>query len=97
VTLAPGDLVFLYTDGLTETRNGDDEEFGTERVEALLHALHDQPVGTLIRRMSEELQSFCGRPVADDDITLIALRIRDAENEVSGAMAEAAVAAGPGG
>lgn len=97
VTLAPGDLVFLYTDGLTETRNGDDEEFGTERVEALLHALHDQPVGTLIRRMSEELQSFCGRPVADDDITLIALRIRDAENEASGAMAEAAVAAGPGG
>ncbi len=95
VQLAPGDLVFLYTDGLTETRNADGEEFGTTRVEQLLHREHERPVDALISTVSEQLRLFSGRAVADDDVTLIVLKVREesaasAELAVAGAQAGAA-------
>ncbi len=92
VDLAPGDLLFLYTDGLTETRNLDDEEFGTERVERILRQCRGLPLGDLIARVREEVRSFRGREEAEDDITLLALRVADRSAE-PGERAEAAAGA----
>lgn len=78
ITLAPGDTLFLYTDGLTETRNGTDEEFGEDRVERLLGDRHDLSAARLLDVMHDELCSFSGRMVADDDVTLIALKVHQA-------------------
>ena len=75
IPLEPGDTLFMYTDGLTETRNGTEEEFGEDRVEHLLDVRHDLPAARLLDVMREELHSFSGRTVADDDVTLIALKV----------------------
>lgn len=76
VALAPGDLLFMYTDGLTETVNQAEEEFGTDRVESALHEKHNLNADNLIGHIRDELQRFSGRVQADDDVTLIAMKIK---------------------
>jgi len=84
LTLAPGDTLFMYTDGLTETRNGVEEEFGEARVERLLEDGHELPAARLLDVMHDELRAFSGRADADDDVTLIALKIQNsAESNIS--------------
>jgi sigma-B regulation protein RsbU (phosphoserine phosphatase) len=94
VELQPGDLLFLYTDGLTETVDAGGEEFGPERVTALLHDHHELPVDELLRRMHEELSRFCGRRQADDDVTLIVLKVRAEPAAVAFTGGEAAAVPG---
>ncbi len=102
VSLAPGDLLLLYTDGLTETLGPDGEEFGTERVERILHEHHQLPAAQLITRLGDELERFSGRRQADDDVTLVALKITAGEQRDAGtasglAAAGAAPSANAGG
>ena len=78
ITLGPGDTLFMYTDGLTETRNGTDEEFGEKRVEKLLENRSDLPAAHLLDIMHSELKTFSGCDVADDDVTLVALKVHHA-------------------
>jgi len=79
IRLDPGDLLFLYTDGLTETKDplGEDE-FGEERLNALLLSHHHGPVSDLFDTVNAELLAYSQRPAevhADDDITMIGLKI----------------------
>jgi len=76
-TLAPGDLVLLFTDGLVE-RPGRDVTAG---LQTLLAAAGDLP-GSAARQDATRLQRLCadlaGRMAgSDDDITLLAARLRD--------------------
>jgi len=76
VVLADGDLLLMYTDGLTETKSPDGEdEYGPERLCAFLREHGDLDVGELLPRIDRELQQFRGRREAEDDITLIALKV----------------------
>ena len=74
VQFEQGDLLFMYTDGMTESLSPDEEEFGTDRIEQLLEQQHELSMSDLLGLMHRELQSFCERPVADDDVTLVALK-----------------------
>ncbi|HRX51154.1 MAG TPA: SpoIIE family protein phosphatase [Candidatus Krumholzibacteria bacterium] len=84
VRCEPGDVVFLYTDGLTESLSPDGEEFGTDRVEALLRDGRELSAEELLRTMHRELVLFCKRPDADDDVTLVSLKILDAAADGAG-------------
>ncbi len=76
ISLAEGDLVFLYTDGLTETKDRDDEDdFGEERLNRLLCDHQEQSVDEIFDEVREHLNAFSGRKDADDDITMIGLKI----------------------
>ena len=69
-----GDTLFLYTDGLTETRDGAQGEYGIERLSRLLSEHHDESPKSLVDNCVRELDRFCaGRPPADD-LTFMALR-----------------------
>ena len=70
-----GDTLFLYTDGLTESLNPEGEEFGTDRVEQFLDDFNDLDASALLSAMHDELKAFCKRDQADDDVTLMALKI----------------------
>lgn len=88
VSLTQGDTLFLYTDGLTETRNSVEEEFGEERVERMLGDSHQLPAASLLDVMQDELRTFSGRADADDDVTLIALKVQEtAKGNLSGSVA----------
>jgi len=76
VEMQDGDLLLLYTDGLTETKSPDGEdEYGIERLDAFLREHRHLDVAALLPRIDQELQHFRGRRDAEDDITLIALKI----------------------
>ncbi|HXV13323.1 MAG TPA: SpoIIE family protein phosphatase [Candidatus Krumholzibacteria bacterium] len=74
VTLGPKDAVLLFTDGVTEAMDLNDEFFGEKRLEELLSDSHALASESLVRRTIEAVQAFSkGAPQADD-ITCLALR-----------------------
>jgi hypothetical protein len=74
--LAPGDLVFLCSDGLVEARReGTEEHFGFERVESILAANAGQGAGVVRDAMLRALAEFAGDSPREDDLTLLVLRL----------------------
>lgn len=74
LTLEPGDVVCLYTDGATEAVSPEGEEFGLERVTA---AVKDGPLdpASIVERVIDAVVSFNGRErEMADDLTVVALR-----------------------
>ncbi len=74
--LSAGDTLVLYTDGITESCNGDGEEFGEERLIDTLRRHHGLPPQALLDSIVEEVRQFSPHE-QNDDITLIAAKGRD--------------------
>jgi serine phosphatase RsbU (regulator of sigma subunit) len=74
MTLQPGDVICLYTDGATEAHSPTGEEFGLERVAAALQAGPLDPE-SIVKRVIDQVVAFTGegRELADD-LTVVALR-----------------------
>jgi serine phosphatase RsbU (regulator of sigma subunit) len=73
--LFPGDLLAIYTDGITETLNARDEEFGEERLIEALHTHRNLPPHELVAAVFDEVRRFSPREQRDD-VTLIVARCR---------------------
>jgi PAS domain S-box-containing protein len=65
ITLRPGDLVCMFTDGLVEARDGM-ELFGSERVATILSRLRDEPPEDVATELVEATRRFHGHDLADD-------------------------------
>jgi sigma-B regulation protein RsbU (phosphoserine phosphatase) len=74
VHLAPGDLVLLYTDGVTDTRGASGERFGDERLVAVIEAARRGSARELVDAVVEATRAFQGEMPAADDLTIVALR-----------------------
>jgi serine phosphatase RsbU (regulator of sigma subunit) len=74
VTLEPGDLLCIYSDGITEAESAADEEFGTERLLALLREHRDRPLAELLEAVQSATGSFSAGLPQGDDQTLVLLR-----------------------
>jgi serine phosphatase RsbU (regulator of sigma subunit) len=74
VQLAPGDLLAVYSDGVTEATR-DDEEFGEDRLIQELRAASRLPVGDIITAILTAVQQFTTGPQSDD-LTLLIARAR---------------------
>lgn len=73
--LEAGDLLVLYTDGVTEAMNADDEEYGLERLTAVCHRLRDRPLGEVAKALGGDLAQFVrGLPFQDDRTIVLARR-----------------------
>jgi serine phosphatase RsbU (regulator of sigma subunit) len=70
-TLASGDCLFAFTDGLVEARNPAGEAFGAERLRDALRANGTVPA-RLVRGVMEALHAFTGPAEPHDDVTLLA-------------------------
>jgi len=75
LALEDGDLLVLYTDGVTEAMNAERAQFGLERLTALVQARALGPVAELCRELEERVLDWCNRS-PDDDITVLAVRYR---------------------
>lgn len=74
ITLQPGELLLLYTDGVNEAVNPALEEYGEQR---LLTCVKSYPAGTpeqIIHAIRAEVQTFANGAPQSDDITMLALR-----------------------
>jgi len=78
VALRPGDTLVLYSDGVTEATDPDDEMFGVSRLRELLLGQHDTPLEVLQRTILDSLRSFSRGANQADDITLVLARYRRA-------------------
>lgn len=72
--LHPGDILFCYTDGLTDARNPDGDMFGEERLYRLLETARDLPSETLCQRIMDAVDEFAGSAGQHDDMTMIVIR-----------------------
>ena len=74
--LFPGDLLAIYTDGVTEAFNERDEEFGEERLIEALRVHRSQAPGDVVAAILDEVRRFSPADQRDD-ITLIVARCRN--------------------
>ncbi|WP_340121752.1 PAS domain S-box protein [Methylobacter svalbardensis] len=70
-TLSQGDIILLYTDGLTEAENANGDFFGLQRVSDILVQHAQQSPQVIIEVLLEQLKQFCRRESFNDDITLM--------------------------
>ncbi|MDO8871843.1 MAG: SpoIIE family protein phosphatase [Methanoregula sp.] len=75
LVLEPDDLIVMYTDGVTEAFNPQDEEFGEERLMDYLQKHRNDPVQEIIDGLIDEVRRFCGNRPQSDDITLVIVRV----------------------
>jgi len=75
VTLASGDLLVCYTDGVTEAINPNEEQFGERRLIETIMGCRDLPAGEVIDRILEAVTQFSGDEPQFDDQTLIVMRV----------------------
>lgn len=73
--LAPGDLLALYTDGITEASNNEGQEFGEESLVEGLRRHRDLPCQTLVKALADDVRTFSPHE-QHDDITLIVAKCR---------------------
>lgn len=76
LSLAQGDVILFYTDGLIEAENTSQEFFGLERVKSVLRQTAQQPPQEIIEALLLALKQFCERTTFDDDITLMVFKCR---------------------
>jgi sigma-B regulation protein RsbU (phosphoserine phosphatase) len=73
-TLAPGDVMVLYTDGVTEADNPVEEMFGEERLRGVIRRNHNYPADEIMNEILSNVRDFAQGYPQSDDITLIVLK-----------------------
>ena len=76
-TLAPGDVIVLFTDGVIEARTDSGEQFGEERLHAVVAAARGAAPEELIERIAAAVKRHTAGAPAKDDSTFVVLAIDD--------------------
>jgi len=74
VQIVPGDVLVLYTDGITEAENADLEMFGLDRLERIILASDKLSANGLCQEILNAVRTFTGDHPQSDDITLMVIR-----------------------
>ena len=72
--MQPGDLLCVYSDGLTEAVNSSDEEYGLDRLSREIESRRDHPAKTLCGEILDSVEQFASGMPQYDDQTLMLLR-----------------------
>ena len=81
LTLEPGSRLFVYTDGVPEATNANQEMFGTDRmIQALRTAEHHDP-RTILSAVQSAVSTFVGQAEQFDDLTMLCLEYRGPETD----------------
>ena len=71
-----GTIIILATDGIREASNTDDEMFGAARLKEVIRAQAKQPADVIVNAVIRSLEDFQGSQAQQDDITLVAIKLR---------------------
>ena len=75
-TLAPGDRLFLYSDGITECPNANGDFFDEDRLLRLLDENKNEELHVLKQELKENLEAFSGGQLLHDDCTFLCFEVR---------------------
>jgi phosphoserine phosphatase RsbU/P len=78
LSLSPGDCIYLFTDGVTEAANLQEELFSEQRLEAVLRTGADLSTADLVKAVTDSIRGFADGAPPSDDVTMLALRRLDA-------------------
>jgi sigma-B regulation protein RsbU (phosphoserine phosphatase) len=74
ITISPGDVVVIYSDGFSEAMNERDEQFGDERLAKVIEKYKQRSSRDLIDRIVDETRRFTGAARQSDDMTIVVLK-----------------------
>jgi sigma-B regulation protein RsbU (phosphoserine phosphatase) len=74
--LAHGDVLVLYTDGITEAENTSRDMFGEDRLRAAIGRVRGMDSKEIMTKILDEVKEFCGGQPQSDDITLMVVKVR---------------------
>jgi len=84
--LNPGDMLFVYTDGLTEAMNDSGELLGREFVQQVAREHASDSARQLVELMEAEVRRHAGNAEQSDDITLLAIKWQDLQLSITASM-----------
>ena len=81
--LAPGDVLVLFTDGVTEAKAANEEFYDEKRLETFMEKIIDEncPMQKCVGKLVEELQRFSQGVPQSDDITMLAMKVLEERGE----------------
>ena len=88
VRLAPGDRILLYTDGMTEASDPEENLYGDERLIGVLKDLCSESTREILEDLVRSVVSFSADAPQADDITLLAFRYSPVEKKARAALNE---------
>jgi putative ABC transport system permease protein len=77
VELHPGDVLVVFTDGVTEALNPNEEEYGEDRLKQLLRQVVHLPVNEISARISEEMKNWIQDAEQFDDLTFLVMKVQE--------------------
>jgi serine phosphatase RsbU (regulator of sigma subunit) len=75
VALNPGDILTLFTDGVTEQENEAGDEFSTSRLKEVVMSRETEPAAALVASITEAVSAFAGTKPQVDDLTVVVVKI----------------------
>ena len=75
-SLETGNVLVLYSDGITERTNSAGEFYGSERLRLLVAANHASSAGEIVARVLEDAEQFSGGEAAADDVTIVVVKVK---------------------
>ena len=78
--VAPGAVLFLFTDGVSEAMDINRQQYGRKRLRAFLSGCSRQP-DALVHAVGDSVRTFVGTAGQSDDITMLALRYREEKDK----------------
>ena len=76
ISYQKGDILVLFTDGITEARNSSREDFGYDRLKELVVVNADKDPEGIINEILNDLYQFCGEKVSEDDFTVLIIKFK---------------------
>ena len=76
VEMQPGDRVYLYSDGVSEETNAEDEPFGSDRLMQALDALRSAPLPDSVQSLVDSVIDWRGDSRLSDDLSLLAIEVK---------------------
>ena len=79
LVLEPGDAIYLYTDGVTEATDLNEELYGEDRLHSILEKYKDETMEVICSEIKKDVDLFAGEAPQFDDITMLALKYNGQE------------------
>ena len=73
---SPGDVLVLYTDGITEAKNFKGEEYGYDRLAEIINNNAEKEANEIQEIMIKDVYDFCGNSEIDDDYTAVIVKFK---------------------